>query len=194
MISSAQTALALLTGQSRTVPAAPTADAKAAEAKRPPSATAASRRRDSRANPFGSTGAFGLCSAGQQISIATKTARFRPMNLAAPPKTTAPPSFFAAIESDGDGQMSVDDLDRFLKSVGEAIGASNGGPPADAPPPQKPLAADQPSAHSAVSSLLEGLITAQANDGSVNNGKSTRRDDRAIHQAFGTNRVTVPRL
>jgi hypothetical protein len=170
MISSAQTALALLTGQSRTVPAAPPAGAKAAEAKRPPPPPPPQDGATAAQTPSAAL-AHSVFAALASNFDSDQNGTLSAHELGSTTKDDHTAQLFAAIESDGDGQMSVDDLDRFLKSVGEAIGASNGDPPADAPP--RPMIADQPSASSAVSSLLEGLITAQANDGSVNNGKST---------------------
>ncbi len=90
-------------------------------------------------------------------------------------------TLFAAMDSNGDGEMTADELGTFLKGIGDSLSAAgappsggSGGPPpgggSGGTPPRGGPGGPPPSDSSsdAVSSMLENLIQSQAQTSSLN--------------------------
>lgn len=80
---------------------------------------------------------------------------------------------FAALDSNHDAGTGADEWGRFVKTLSEAFGATTPSADTQPGPALRPAAKDQAKAGTAVFSLMEALITAQAQASGQGTGQST---------------------
>jgi hypothetical protein len=195
-ITSSQNALTLLTGQNKTSSVSQSTTTATAETKgarhRPPPPP-----KDQSGNAFSSQGAALAQSVFAALASnfdADQNGTLSASEIGSTSADDDAAKLFAALDGIGDGEMTSDELGNFLQTIADStsadsIGAARpnsgqtntaGGPPPNGPPPNGPPPSGGPPPEggqdeisTAVSSLLEGLIAAQANANSAAMGQST---------------------